>query len=59
MHMSLMLTGIKLCVYCNATMFKIALVIYLLRVFFLIPQGNLTQFYTNLHYNVIMHLFAK
>jgi hypothetical protein len=22
-------------------------------------QGNLTQFYTNLHYNVIMHLFAK
>ena len=26
---------------------------------FFVPQGNLTQFYTNLHYNVIMHLFAK
>ena len=22
-------------------------------------QDNLTQFYTNLHYNVILHLFAK
>ena len=24
-----------------------------------IMQDNLTQFYTNLHYNVILHLFAK
>ena len=34
MHMLLMLTGIKVCVYCNATIFKIALVICL---FFFIP----------------------
>ncbi len=39
--------------------YNIPMYIHYIHTYKYIMQDNLTQFYTNLHYNVILHLFAK